>query len=128
MIKLSINEVKEAIVDFIKKKAFQDINVGDVTFSTQCGFENVPLNITGYAARMMVRAQPSSPTTVLDLSTDNSKITIVGSTGTVTINVTASEMNGISARSYRYDLELVNGDTVIPLLEGAFIVKPQVTR
>lgn len=90
--------------------------------------ENVPLNITGYAARMMVRAQPSSPTIILDLSTNNGKITIVGSTGTVTINVTASEMDAISPRSYRYDLELVNGDTVIPLLEGAFIVKPQVTR
>lgn len=90
--------------------------------------ENVPLNITGYSARMMVRPQPSSTTITLDLSTDNGKITLVGSTGTITVNVTASEMDGIAARSYRYDLELVNGATVIPLLEGAFIVKPQVTR
>jgi hypothetical protein len=89
---------------------------------------NVPLNITGYSARMMVRAQPSSSTIILDLSSNNGKITITGVTGVITINITSSEMDTIPARSYRYDLELVNGDVVIPLLEGAFIVTPQVTR
>lgn len=87
-----------------------------------------PFNITGYSARMMVRPTVSSNTVILNLTTENSKITITGATGTITLNVAASEMDTISPRSYRYDLELVTGETVIPLLEGAFVVKPQVTR
>ena len=88
----------------------------------------VPLNITGYTVRMMVRPTPSSSTVVLNLSTDNGGITVVGATGTITISVSATNMDAVAARTYRYDLELVTGPTVIPLLEGAFIVKPQVTR
>ena len=87
-----------------------------------------PLNLTGYQARMMVRSTPSSPTVVLNLTTENGKISIIGATGTINLNITASDMDAIAPRSYRYDLELVTGVTVIPLLEGAFIVKPQVTR
>jgi len=87
-----------------------------------------PLNITGYQARMMVRATPSSSTVVLNLTTENGKIAIVGATGTITLTLSATEMDAVAPRTYRYDLELVTGDTVIPLLEGAFIVKPQVTR
>lgn len=87
-----------------------------------------PLNITGYQARMMVRSTPSSPTVILNLTTENGKISITGASGTINLNIGATEMDAVSPRSYRYDLELVSGDTVIPLLEGAFIVKPQVTR
>jgi len=87
-----------------------------------------PLNITGYQARMMVRSTPSSSTVVLNLNTENGKISITGATGTINLSLTAAEMDAVAPRTYRYDLELVTGDTVIPLLEGAFIVKPQVTR
>jgi hypothetical protein len=87
-----------------------------------------PLDLTGYTARMMVRTHPSSTDVVLTLTTENGKISIIGSSGTITLNVSATEMDAVTARSYRYDLEIVNGSTVIPLLEGAFTVKPQVTK
>jgi hypothetical protein len=86
------------------------------------------LNLTGYTARMMVRTHPSSETIVLTLTTENGRIAITGATGTITLTISASDMDAITARSYRYDLEIVTGTTVIPLLEGAFIVSPQVTR
>lgn len=89
---------------------------------------DAPFNITGYSARMMVRPTPSSSTVVLNLSTENGTIAITGASGTITITVSATAMDAVAARTYRYDLELVTGTTVIPLLEGAFIVKPQVTR
>lgn len=90
--------------------------------------DGVALNLTGYTARMMVRTHPTSDVIVLTLTTENSRIAITGATGTVTLNITATDMDAIIARSYRYDLELASGTTVIPLLEGAFIVSPQVTR
>lgn len=89
---------------------------------------NAPLNISGYTARMMVRTHPSSETIVLTLTTENGRISIVGATGTITLSISAVDMDAITARSYRYDLEIVTGTTVIPLLEGAFVVNPQVTR
>lgn len=87
-----------------------------------------PMNLTGYTARMMVRTRPSDETVILSLTTENGKITITGAAGQLTLLVSAAEMDGIAARTYRYDLELDNGSQVIPLLEGQFKVEPQVTR
>lgn len=86
------------------------------------------MNLSGYSARMMVRTRPSDTAPVLTLSTDNGKITIIGGSGQLTLLVSATEMDAIPARTYRYDLEIDNGSQVIPLLEGQFTVSAQVTR
>jgi len=86
------------------------------------------INLTGYTARMQVRADYASTTAVLSLTTENSKITLGGALGTITILVSASDMQGVSGGSFVYDLEMVNGATVTRLVQGNFTVNAEVTR
>jgi hypothetical protein len=51
-IQLTINDLKEAVVDLIKKKTGHVINVNDVTFFTEYGIENPPLNNVGCFVQM----------------------------------------------------------------------------
>ena len=91
--------------------------------------DSVPVNLTGYSARMKVKEKYSSATSKLDLNTSNGKITLGGITGTIIINVSASETEDVPAKEYVYDLELVSsGNVVTRLIEGKFIVTPEVTR
>jgi hypothetical protein len=88
------------------------------------------INITGYTARMHVRATVESASTILELTTANSRITLGGSSGTVTMTVSASDMAAIPEGKYVYDLEIVAPVTgvVNRLIQGNFVVRPEVTR
>lgn len=88
-----------------------------------------PYNITGYTARMHVRSSVTANTTVLVLTTANSRIALGGAAGTVTLTVSATDTAAIPAGRYVYDLELVSAANVVSrLVEGAFVVRPEVTR
>jgi hypothetical protein len=89
-----------------------------------------PINLTGYTARMSVRATFSSATTVLDLNTANSGIALGGAAGTITITASATTTGALTAPfSGVYDLELVSsGGVVTRLLEGTATISPEVTR
>lgn len=89
--------------------------------------DDVRVDLTGYTARMQIREAYSSPQPILTL-TSNSEITLGGDTGTVTVVIAASVMEGVPAKQYIYDLELVNGTTVTRIIQGTFIVKAEVTR
>lgn len=89
----------------------------------------LPINLTGYTARMMVREDHTSITPVLDLSTVNGKISLGGTSGTVEVNVPASETVAIPIEYGVWDLELI--DTlggVIRVLQGKVKISPEVTR
>lgn len=87
------------------------------------------VNLTSYTARMQVRKTPSSDTKLLDLTTENGGITLGGVAGTITVGASATTMAGIAGGKYRYDLEVVSsGGVVTRLLEGVFVVSPEVTR
>jgi tRNA threonylcarbamoyladenosine modification (KEOPS) complex Pcc1 subunit len=86
------------------------------------------INLTGYTARMQVRADYSSTTAILSLTTENSRITLGGALGTITLLVAASDMAALSSGSFVYDLELVNVSTVTRLVQGTFVVNVEVTR
>ena len=88
--------------------------------------ENV--NITGYSARMQVRPSAASSTVLTELTTANTKISIDGANGKLTLAVPASETATFKAGNYVYDLETVNGSTVERILQGAFVVRAEVTR
>lgn len=89
-----------------------------------------PINITGYTARMHVRELVTSASTVLELTTENNRITLGGTAGTITLTVSASTMAGLTAGKYVYDLELVAPVTgvVSRIIQGNFVVRPEVTR
>jgi hypothetical protein len=86
------------------------------------------IDLTGYTARMQVRADYASSTVVLSLTTENGKITLGGVLGTITLLVSASEMADVAGSGFVYDLEMVNGGNVRRLLQGNFTANAEVTR
>ena len=89
---------------------------------------NVVVNLTTFTARMQVRLSYSSTNVVLSL-VNGSGITLGGALGTISLAVNAATTAAIPASSYVYDLELVStGGEVTRLLEGKFLVTPEVTR
>jgi hypothetical protein len=88
-----------------------------------------PINLTGYTARMQVRTAANAASTLLELTTSNSRISLGGAAGTVAINVAANVTANLTPGLYVYDLEVVSGGgEVTRLVEGNFNVKAEVTR
>ena len=90
--------------------------------------DDVPVNLFGYTARMQVREKHTSTTKILDLTTENGRIALGTSAGTITINVPASNTAALVAKDYVYDLELISSDIVTRLFEGKFLVTAEVTK
>lgn len=87
-----------------------------------------PVDLTTYTAKMQVREKYTSKTSVIDLTTENGGITLGGEEGTIDIYVASGVTELTISKEYVYDLELVSGSTVTRLIEGKFIVTPEVTR
>ena len=87
------------------------------------------INLTGYTARMQVRATYDSSATILSL-TSAAGITLGGAAGTIAIAVSAATTAALTAPfSGVYDLEVVSGGgEVTRLLEGTATVSPEVSR
>ena len=101
------------------------------TFDKQITYkiDDVPVNLNGYSARLQVRQNHYSTDTILNLSSLTNGITLGGSAGTIDILVSASATAAISAGNFLYDLELESsGGIVGRIIEGSFIVTPEVTR
>jgi len=91
--------------------------------------DGAPINITGYSARLQVRKDASSPTTVLEMTTTNGRISITGPSGILNLTVAASDTEDLPPGSYLYDLELESpGGVVTRLLEGSLSISPEVSR
>jgi hypothetical protein len=87
-----------------------------------------PMNLTGYTAAMQVRETYDSTTTLLSL-TNGSGITLGGTAGTIAVLVSSTATAAIADGFYSYDLEITSGGGVTDrLLQGKFVVTPQVTR
>lgn len=88
------------------------------------------INITNYTARMHVRSLVTSGTTIIELTTENGRISVSNPTaGQVTLTISATDTAAIPADKYVYDLELVSPLGVVNrLVEGNFVVKAEVTR
>lgn len=100
------------------------------TFSKQlsCSSGGLPLDLTGSSVRMQVREKYSSVNPVLTLTTENGKITLGSQTGVISLLVDAQTTASLVAKQYVYDLEIVSNEVVTRLLEGKFVVTPEVTR
>lgn len=85
--------------------------------------DGVPWNLTGYTFAMQVRRSTASTTTLLNLTSAT-----MNSSGQVSVTVPATTMSDVPAGRWVYDIELTTGTTVTRILEGRFIVTPQVTQ
>lgn len=90
--------------------------------------DGIAVNLAGYTARMQVRSDHESATVLLSLTTENGGITLGGSAGTVTLSATATATAALESGEHVYDLELVSGAVVTRLMQGCFVVDPEVTR
>ena len=92
---------------------------------------DAPVNLSGYSARMQVREKYESSNFILSLtSASGGGIAFTSaSAGVIDLYVSASATGNIVAKDYVWDIELISpSNTVTRLLEGKFIVTPEVTR
>jgi len=89
-----------------------------------------PINLTGWKARMMMRATIDTVAPFLTLTTENGGITLGGVAGTISLLASAAATGAIQAQQGVYDLEMVAPDnvTVTRLMEGLVILGREVTR
>ena len=66
---------------------------------------SVAVNLTGYTARMQVRATLESASTLVELTTANSRIALGGAAGTITLTISATDTAALTAGRGVYDLE-----------------------
>jgi hypothetical protein len=90
-----------------------------------------PVDLSGYSARMQVRKGVDSVDPVFDLTVGDG-ITLGGTAGTIDLFISPEDSEALNVRrveSWVYDLELEDEDgKVTRLIEGAFLVSPEVTR
>jgi len=91
--------------------------------------DDIPVDLTGYSARMQAKDKhKTSCAPIINITTENGGISLGGEAGTIELLVSAVDTEEIYPKEYVYDIELVSSDFVYRLLEGKFIVTPEVTK
>jgi hypothetical protein len=88
----------------------------------------VPIDLTGYTAKMQLRSDYGQKFAYLTLSTGTGEIVITPLTGTIEITISATVTKALKVYTYVYDLEITSpGSVVTRLLQGKITVTPEVT-
>jgi hypothetical protein len=96
-------------------------------FNAVVDIDGTPWDFTSYTAKMQVRESSVSTVNLLNLSTSN-YITLT-SVGGISITVPAGVMAEVSNGRWVYDFEVTSaGGVKTTLLQGAFIISPQVSE
>ena len=91
--------------------------------------DDLPVDLTGYTARMQVREKVTSTAVIVNLTTENGGIALGGDNGTILLTIDHEDTSLLKPKKYVYDLEIISiSDIVTRLLEGEFCVTPEVTR
>lgn len=87
------------------------------------------IDLTGYTARMQIRASLDATSTLLSATNANGQLVITAAQGKVTLTLTATETAALSFSTGVYDLELVSsGGVVTRLVEGTITLSKEVTK
>lgn len=93
------------------------------------GTVNVPVDLTGYTARMQMRSDFDSAVILGTMTTENGGITLGGATGTIDLYISHTDTSGYSWENCVYDIEFIAPNTdVIRKIKGTVSVTPEVTR
>lgn len=105
------------------------------TLYWEVGSPPLPVNLSGYTAKLQVRSSHKSKAIILELSTTNGRITLgTGgdmTTGAINLFVSATDTAQLSVCDDLkpvYDLEMTSGGVVSRILQGNVIIAPEVTR
>jgi tRNA threonylcarbamoyladenosine modification (KEOPS) complex Pcc1 subunit len=92
------------------------------------GAPKVPVDLSGCSARMQIRKDVRTSTPMVELTTDNGRITLGGETGLITLRLNAEDTAALT-RDGVYDLELIDAQgEVIRLLKGQMALDRETTR
>ena len=91
---------------------------------------NAPIDLTGYTARMQIRAKLEDAVALFELTTEdlNNGIVINNTNKTISLNISATNTAAFTWLTGVYSLELISGTTVSTLITGNVTVKKEVTR
>lgn len=89
----------------------------------------VPVNMTGYTARMQMREELDADTTIIELTTENGGISIEPLDGMFTLTMSDAQTKAMNFDTAIYDIELIAPDgTVTRILKGSVTLSREVTR
>ena len=91
----------------------------------------VPIDLSGYTARMQIRLKQTDPTFIVggELTTGNGGITLGGAAGTIALLITDTVTTAFTFATAVYDLELIDGGgIVIRLITGTVTLSTETTR
>ncbi len=92
-------------------------------------YQDTTVDLTGYSARMQVRAAVTSSTALLDLHTSSTGLSISVPDRSVSINLSPSVTAALSFDTAVYDLELITATGgVTRLLNGDVTLSKEVTK
>jgi len=90
---------------------------------------NEPIDLSGFTARMQVRTKLETPTTILELTTENGGIIIDNVLKTITLYISAVDSALLDFSDAVYSLELVSStNEVTPFCNGKVSLVKEVTR
>ena len=90
-----------------------------------------PVVLTGYNARMQVRESVTSATTLASFTSPAGGLVVAGIAGTVALTITSAQTEAYTFTNGVYDLEVYDASippNVVRLIQGRFVVNPEVTR
>jgi len=91
--------------------------------------DEVVINLTDYDARMQIRTAVDSNSVIHELTVTNSGITITGTEGKITLQISATKTASFNWTEAVYDLELISsGGIVTRLVEGRVFLNKEVTH
>ena len=90
---------------------------------------NTPTNLTGYSARMQIRANINDATVIEELTSENGMINISNINKTITLVIPATTTALYNFSTAVYSLEMISsGGQVTPFCAGTFTLVKEVTR
>ena len=87
------------------------------------------INLTGFSGAMSFRENPDAASSILDITTANSRMTMGGNAGTVILEVSATDTAALTASDGVFDLEITSGAGIVTrLIEGTYSIRRNITR
>ena len=77
---------------------------------------------------MQIRSKVSDATSLLELTTENGRITIDDTEKTIVLNISAVDTSALTFTTAVYSLELIIASEVFPLIYGSISLDKEITR
>ena len=91
-------------------------------------YEGDPIDLSGYTARAQIRKRLKSEEVMIELTTENGRITLGGALGTISLFIDAEDTEALNFNSGVWDLEMEVSGIVKRLVQGTVTLSKEVTR